>query len=592
MKKIISLLMCLLLFSSSFIPVSALDSDINTESVPGEIERDFQLIFAGKHQLNDYPSDDTGNISLIDFLEVSQGAGYTLYAYIYNPACYVIEGISIQITLPDGQALNSSCELVDSYEGRILKYRLSHELISVHQDERSYVIGDIEVTSGVSTITVAVNDTFKFTRIGENTYSVRNEQESVTLNTRHGYYRVNSEGENNYTDIRSVYFSIDNEMLNSMNLNSITASWNEYLIPNTLIVNDKTVSDSLRGQSSEGSPYSVAFDPFEYFDIRLNGQFGVSSNLLSLLAFGCESYFGDYIPGDDFYPKVYSDDFWGKFSQWFDAATWGGEYSTILKRENSLNDIPFIIYTTSDMSANEQIIATAVDFFNQNTIDINGLEKLNTFDSVKFDIESNSSLDQFTVASLFERFLLFTGPEKFKNELMYNNLVKVNYEDASLSDAEFSEKYLVDQGSATLMKQELNMNSTMFILRYAQTSYRVNEAWVIERGGNSLACRAYSCDSTFVQGFDTIQCGFEKNGVHVIYPVNSSPTNSLPDFTSNQEPSVLPGTSIFQGMFNNLKDILEVIKSALVVTFIIVTALFAVTIISKILKKGNSKNEK
>lgn len=611
-KKILSLLFALLL--SVVLPTLTLATGIEdgeTEEISIEnttIEYDFSHVFCGEYDVADYPGMATVHLTecveVIALLEVAHDGAYHIYTYVYNPGKFDFDFSSsetyVQLSCQGAPAERVSCSLVDSYDdGLIYKLKLEKELVS-SEPERVYHISDIELErADASHYSVAINKSYRYFEIGDVRNCAVSDNAVLELNVEHTSYRVNTEGENVYTDIQSVYFNVDNELLEQFDMfRAITVTWQEYEVPNVLIVDDEELAAQLREWVSEdGAPtedcgFAVAFSPREFWECTPNDE----ELGLSFKSFGAEMYFNEsIIPSTRFYPVLEEDrTFWDDLAGVF-------KY-TITDRGEALEKLPFILYVPRESFSEDQaLLVSGQEFLTQYDLSSGlyseSIELINDVLSETFTVHMNGAVERYSVNSLFAQFF-FAGVEDFEETLLYNNLQAVDVNDLELSDEDFSTKYLVAVTDAAEIKAAAAQSeSTTYLLRYTETQYSVNDAWVIEgEKSDVLACNAFGCNNTYIEGFDTLELTFSSVGANgeevlTVYDVSSSPTDYISEFTGEEIAPVLPEelTSWAQSLFNSLYGTFNGVKTVLTIVFIVVIALVLIRIISGLLPRKEKK---
>ena len=138
---------------------------------------------------------------------------------------------------------------------------------------------------------------------------------------------------------------------------------------------------------------------------------------------------------------------------------------------------------------------------------------------------------------------LFENDESYAE--LYAPLRKVEFSDISLTDEDFSNKYLVNVDDVAAIKNNYSEDEVMYLLQYTITDYSVYSD--VEFDDTELEdddpddCQTLVANLTAIRNFDLIHLDFEKDGIHTIMPVVSDRSNFVPDIsTPNEENSILP----------------------------------------------------
>ena len=499
------------------------------------ISDDFSIGFGGAYNLSSFPFDENygdsknehDDISLITFTEYnySDKSEFELYFYIYNPLniefdweydknfvqikSYVLGGVTKKLEL------NYVCS-----EGAVIKLKaddLGGNIIS-GQSERSYEIAGIELNnkndgnSNAVDYTVAKN--FKFR---ENDNFLVQYYEDITVvvtETNHTYYRFQGEKVNEYFDLRSVYFNIPDEVIESAgDLTSILAEWEECQTYPMLVSNSKAFRDSIY--------------PYVLNTKYLNDSYGVALGVSSLSVSGSPT-FPNFILGWNY-------------------------LNTAVAPISELKYIGGVFYAESWESEDTVVTADEVQgFYNDfGWKDWNFVE-INTDNygenAKKFSVTDSSNIDLYEVPDcafnllLHDLFRLTLDSESVES---FCPLVRVEPDDFRLSEEKFASKYLVHKDDVKKMQNSLEEGKSMYLLRYTVTNYRVEpdvtahiNDYELETaiGEEDVDLDMFLAEMVGIRNFDLIEAEYTKKGVVTVIPFVHSPTNAMVGITAPNEP--------------------------------------------------------
>ena len=511
--------------------------------------------------LEDYPYDENGSPSVIGFYEYAYSQyenlfdNYGLYVYIYNPALLDIATGSgsnkIQIASEfdkDGTPtdyIKMNLVAVDISDGavanRFLKFKIvdaSALLDIVDPDERNYYVSGVELATYGSDKSFEINVGMKFTFTGyAKGYGVGDEStlqssfsktKTIALSVKHANYKAGFSGNQlvgYQTDVNSVYFSIDDEILDEYGaLVGIKSTWHQYLTPNTLVISDWDLyNDIIRFSGVEVSDYS--------YDMAVDLLFGALRNELML-------HFDDV-------PFITNQRFW--------------VYLTIsaVQGENGNHVLaPLVFYSDTNVSSTDlnnaikeydksylngsvtvngktysgdvllsnqmpNAILGKVDFECGEIVKEVSIDDLGSVDLIHLDVNDNL---------LIRAFYGTDQGEPIKDILPIEELSAEKFNDSDAAD-----KLLIDQSQISQVQQDVKEadanGQTTFIYRFAYSPYLTGEFPSII--GNDPG--GYSATQAVFLDFDIIHLTFEKEGEQTIIPVVSNPTDIINDI---EEPPV------------------------------------------------------
>ena len=124
--------------------------------------------------------------------------------------------------------------------------------------------------------------------------------------------------------------------------------------------------------------------------------------------------------------------------------------------------------------------------------------------------------------------------EYLEHPELFSPLKAVDPADVSLSDKDFSVKYLVHEDDVENIKNSLKEDETTYVLNYTITNYEVYDD--VDYDDVDIEdideSKSLIAEMTAIRSFDLIEGEFVKNGVHTILPFDADPTNFIPDITT------------------------------------------------------------
>lgn len=506
--------------------------------------------------VSNYPADENGEIRIIYAVEF----GYTqiealqqhygIFVYIYNPT-----GVSI---MPADTVNNLTMDVDGSgyseYELRFIsrsadnifyKFKIIDNsdtvgeriLDKVNPEMRTYAFGEFEyIAEGdFAFSSAALGMSFSYTGYsaalgdGNNDSTLQcsfKQVRTISLEVKHANYKAGFSGNEvmgYQTDINSVYFSIENEVLEKYgDLVGLKATWYQYTTPKMPVIRDRELYDELRrfsgavvSSESMQSANDVNFVPLYY---ELKDDLGY-----------------DDVPLADIFSRFW---FYLRASA---VPTPGGEYVLA----------PLVFYSGSAVVADELLDAiTAYDkTYLNGEVTVNG--KTYSADVLLSDIWPNAILGKVDFESgevvkevsvddlddvsliyleitdnwLFEAFYGTDQGEAIKDivpieELTEDKLLSATAADDVLIDQNQIEDVLADVRSAA------SKDETTYIYRFAYSPY-----FTVEYPSNIFETNpgGYCAMQGVFLDFDIIHLTFDKEGVVTILPVAMDPVDVASD---------------------------------------------------------------
>lgn len=621
---IISLLIPLTAFSPSPVAYAAGGDAVNFDSTDVMDDLEGSSPNGVPFDLEDYPYDENGSPSVIGFYEYAYSeyenllGNYGLYIYIYNPALLDIATGSgsnkIQIASEfdkDGSPadyIKMNLVSVDISDGavanRFLKFKIvdaSALLDIVDPDERNYYVSGVELATYGSDKSFEINVGMKFTFTGyAKGYGVGDEStlqssfsktKTIPLSVKHTNYKAGFSGNQligYQTDVNSVYFSIDDEILDEYGaLVGIKSTWHQYLTPNTLVISDWDLyNDIIRFSGVEVSDYSydlavklgftalrneLMLQGFEDVPFITNQRFWVYLTISAIQGENGNHVLAPLVFYSD--TNVSSTDLNNAIKE-YDKSYLNGSVTVNGKTYSGdvllSNQMPNAILGKVDFECGEIVKEVSID-------------DLGSVDLIHLDVNDNL---------LIRAFYGTDQGEPIKDILPIEELSAEKFNDSDAAD-----KLLIDRSQISQVQQDVKEadanGQTTFIYRFAYSPYLTGEFPSII--GNDPG--GYSATQAVFLDFDIIHLTFEKEGEQTIIPVVSNPTDIINDI---EEPPVSSfdkwedladgfrefGESI-KGFFNDVGNWFEEnwdsIKIALIVISAVIGVVLLVWIISKII---------
>lgn len=547
------------------------------------------LTASDSFKLSDYPANANGKLALLNFSEYCySGFGdqkdYGLYVYLYNPQQLNIDKVSpfnkIQMAIDynsngaPSEYFKFQLKFLSASEGdydklfykfKINDIELEKKTFAdrVQKEARRYDISGFEILETTSNTPkeYSVGGTWTFTGFAKgfgegaeekSTLSVSlNELETIQLDVYHTYYRpeiVSSLGANHQNTINSVYFSIDNEILETYGkLQKIKAEWNEYKTEPIILTNNQDVYSALfalRGQklsNIQNLKYGIGTADFKsyylngtYFDYDFDWSYNVTPNTWSEtgITVGANRYY-----------KVIDDGTQDEMIKFvFNTGNINPE-DYILSGET----LEEYIYSYKESYEKGKLFEKiSLDLFSDNIdrgrtrgynlVEIDSDDKMNL---LAYDT-SHNSWDKFW------DYLIFSSIDTSTN-LQIDPIHLVSDDEMKQQNSAICENLYINSDDVEDFKsfynQEKLKNKKVVLFRFAQTDYYSKFAYILtpkEIGYDISSKEAYVSSETIFFNFDIIQLTFNREGTYTVIPVVASPINVIPDVTPPLEPESNP----------------------------------------------------
>ncbi len=486
-------------------------------------------------------------------------ANYGVYVYMYNPSqLEILENGKNKITLATKHRIADNAQIAIDYEKFDLKFIsktsgaynnlfykfkiVDHKVDGKSMYERvnklcrQYDISEIELQEKkeLGANLLCKGGRFKFTGYAEGygfdseeTSTLKCTQEALDvleLELNHTWFRTatSSYGKGYQNQLDAVYFTVPNNVLNEYGeLKQIKANWYEYKTSPVVVLHAKNIYDSFKGNEGKinsslptiGTNYIYTpLDNSHICDWGFNMPSGAQinkfkSDFLAYIQYCEKKDIKDWVyKSEDLRDYIYS----------YNKSYHTGEidiYSSVTGR-NISNDL-FVNFVDEGH----------IRGFNEKIFDADQVDQ-------KFNL-----LDYNSNHSGWQKFWDYFG--SYPKDQSYKNvspIMEIQREDMSLSDEEFSNKYLVDIKQVQDFKDYVRKSGgTVFKFNFGFSQYESNEInyfynSVSTEGGNTLY--GIMAQETVYLDFDIIWLKFVKGLDETIIPVAALPIDAIADLTA------------------------------------------------------------
>lgn len=496
--------------------------------------------------INDYPFNNEGDMSLIQFVEycysakASQQSNYGLYLYIYNPKGLNIDtanlGNKVQLATSfddNGKAtayekfkLEYCNKSTGDYKNLFYKFRVKDHKSSdgknilqrINSAKRVYSVSGIELVTYGSPTAIDYKIGYTYTYSGfssgygseQSTLACNIEKlKTVSLDVNDVYYRtgVSSLGAGHQNQLNSVYFAVDNSILEEYGkkLQEIRAEWYEYRTSPIIVTEDAKIYTKILPYIGFPVPEfnkDIYYSLYEGSETLANWAWNSEKNVLRAY----DELFLSYI-----------------FSS---GATKIKDYT--VSSEDLLNYIyNYEHYNTGTLPIKNGTISA--DLFSDE-VDAGHTRGYNLL-----DINADDTFDMMSYKSTHE------GWEKFWSNFWgigatldddyydVSPIYKVQASDMLVSNAVLAKTLMIDESFVSAFKKFYSeatlQGKSVFLFRYSVTDYyskflAVTEDKLFDVVDYTSTYKAYE---TVFLDFDIITLTFNKDGVMTVLPVVSNP---------------------------------------------------------------------
>lgn len=491
-------------------------------------------------------------------------SNYGVYVYMYNPnQLEILESGKNKITLATKHRVADNAQIATDYEKFELKFisktsgaynNLFYKFKIVdHKDNsgksmyervnklcRQYDISEIELQekNELGANLLCSGGRFKFTGYAEG-YGYDSEEqstlqctqeglESLELELNHTWFRTptSSMGKGYQNQLDAVYFTVPNKILeNYGDLKQIKANWYEYKTSPVVVFDSKSMYDEFKGKIGVKDSSLSRFGTNCKNDSIVNTEVGY-----------CD--WGFNVPST-FTVNKFKSDFLAyiQYCEWNELKDWVYKSKDIRDYIYSYNKS----YHTGKIDVYSSVTKTNIS--NDLFVDFVDAGHTRGFNEKIFDADQVDQ--QFNLLDYSSN---HSGWDKFKDYFLsypkdqsYTNIspiMPVSKADLSLSDEEFSTKYLIDIKQVPDFKDYVKKtNDTVFKFNFSFTQYEsdtIEYYSLSSLNGGTYIGSSYGIMSqeTVYLDFDIIWLKFVKGLDSTIIPVAALPIDAIPDFTA------------------------------------------------------------
>lgn len=511
---------------------TSIESDLEELDLSGISASDgFQLIYFAEVGYRETTSED-----------------YGIYFYIYNPeeTAFNIEANNNTVNMavsfnaegePDGYA-NLSLTFIDRTDDhRYYKFRLTdsqrmYEYAKSYSEQRGsrrYDIAGIQLLASGESLPhdYATPATYTYTGYakgcGDDAFAdstlecTMTERKVIQFDdVQQTYYHYPQDTEN-FAEIKTVYFSIPNEVLDYYGgIYSIQAEYYEYDLQPALVVESDNVYNEFEQHIGETIPADNDLDYCFYVSETMERGPGIMN------AAFIEWYYGDYITTgfNNSNPNTESYD---KLIFLFNSPGSVDDYTV---SRNAL--LEAMEAYTEEFGQGNAYGGFNDDLFQADSAGCDGATYIDISGDDLFDLEGFNTGNDLK-NWIWEIFHGYDNPPIQDIEPIY----PVTERDLNLSDLS-NELYIAPQDEAdfiTYCEEQMEQGRTVYMFRYKVDDYTDKQAWVRKTSGvgwvfdEAASARYVTVDL----GFDIISLGFQTDKGLTIVPVVSDPINVIPD---------------------------------------------------------------
>lgn len=532
MKKVVLIILVIMAISSLVLPVFAAPMPENNFDATNVLE---DLISAENFDITQYPADDSGQLSILNFVEYCYSANpknrdnYALYVYLYNPARIKLEKalISIQLGIGDSKENISdynkyylsflNCSNGD-YSKLFYKYKVkgAEGLADiVDSKKRVYGLSGMEV-SRISIDEYPVENKYIFsgyasgygtdTSAKSTLKSEVSELETVSLDVHSTYYNMGKSSPSSAVEnhIHTAYFAVPQYLFDKYgSLQRIKAEWYEYKTQPIIVTRKADWANDFQqyiavSADRMNNPYMMTY-----------GRHGMTAPYTYDWGYNVSSYCETKT--DKLYYMFYDDN---KFNG--DILYTGKSLIDYIHNYNKSFDTGVIDTRDGKRISNDLFLST-VDNGRERGHNIKEFDAKDTFNMLKYD-SSSSFWGQFKT--------YFYGNNSSVQEI--EPITVLGALDLIGNDDNISAKYLINKNDLSAVRDYQNSASSLLnptktvLFRFAATEYMSRQI-EISKGSTLNSDIAYMTQQTIFKNFDILQLTFAREGKYTVIPVVSNP---------------------------------------------------------------------
>jgi len=577
---LITALLCLtgMIFPAGLYAVNAKTS-LNFDETDVMEDLESATVNGAAFNIHNYPYDESGQAKIINFVEycysykTNMQSNYGLYLYIYNPQGlnFNTKTTSNKIQIATGYNAEGTPNDYGKYSLQFLSmstepnyYRLFYkfkiidtnktilERVNKNSSQRRYDVSGFELfPEGATNATeYSIGGTYTFTGYSDGYGAADgttldcdvNELEFIELKVKNTFYRtgVSSVGEYHENELNSVYFGVDNSVINNYGkLQKIKAEWYEYKTQPIAVTNSSTVYNAMKAYIGEKITTSNLISPsIPYGFMAYPRQQGT----MTVYGWTYNGYFDNPDLIDPLEPTPYISDSKSDNLVYLFNLT-GDIESEILKEYIYTYYSKYTTYggnlNIKENTVSEDLFIDGVDAGRIRGYNLAEIDTDNHFDMLSYD-SSHNWIDQLKEYGLSS----FWGNDENLSDDYYdiNPIYKVTDSDLSGTDSDISARLLIREKDVsnfrTYYNQQKSIGKSTYLFRFAMTDYLSGEMTIREHStGHTVVADSYVAQETVFLDFDIIQLTFNKAGVYKVIPVVSSPIDIINSVTSPLTPS-------------------------------------------------------
>lgn len=539
MKKVLLIILVILAISSLVLPAFAAPMPENNFDATNVLE---DLISAENFDITQYPANDSGQLSILNFVEYCYSANpknrvnYALYVYLYNPARIDLEKTSISIQLGIGNAEENISDynkyylsLLNYSSGDYSKLFYKFKIKGaegladiVDSKKRVYGLSGMEVFSFVINNEYPIENKYIFSGFasgyGTNTNaestlkSKVTELETVSVDVRSTYYNMGKSSPASVLEnqISTAYFAVPQYLFDKYGvLQKIKAEWYEYKTQPIIVTRNADWANDFQQYIAVNAdrmtnPYMMTY-----------GQRGMTAPYTYDWGYNVSSYCETKT--DKLYYMFYDKN---NFNS--DILYSGKTLIDYIHNYNKSFDTGVIDTRDGKRISNDLFLST-VDNGRKRGHNIKEFDAKDTFNMLKYDSSSS-----------------FWG--QFKAYLYGNNSALQEIEPITVledldligNDDNISAKYLINKSDLSAVREYQNLSSSLsspaktVLFRFAATEYMSRQI-TMSKNTTLNSDIAYMTQQTIFKNFDILQLTFSKEGKYTVIPVVANPIDIAAD---------------------------------------------------------------
>lgn len=539
MKKVVLIILVIMAISSLVLPVFAAPMPENNFDATNVLE---DLISAENFDITQYPADDSGQLSILNFVEYCYSANpknrgnYALYVYLYNPARIDLEDTVISIQLGIGNANGNisdynkyylsflNCSNGD-YSKLFYKYKIKDaEGLAdiVDSKKRVYGLSGMEVFSFVINNDYSVENKYIFSGFasgyGSDTSAESTlksevaELETVSLDVHSTYYNMGKSSPSSAVEnqISTAYFAVPQYLFDKYgSLQRIKAEWYEYKTQPIIVTRKADWANDFQQY------IAVSADRLNNPYMMTYGRHGMTAPYTYDWGYNVSSYCETKT--DKLYYMFYDDN---KFNG--DILYTGKSLIDYIHNYNKSFDTGVIDTRDGKRISNDLFLST-VDNGRKRGHNVKEFDAKDTFNMLKYD-SSSSFWGQFKS--------YFYGNNSSAQEI--EPITVLGALDLIGKDDDISAKYLINKSDLSAVREYQNSSSSLLnpaktvLFRFAATEYMSRQI-EISKGTTLNSDIAYMTQQTIFKNFDILQLTFAREGKYTVIPVVSNPIDVTAD---------------------------------------------------------------